>query len=137
MAVSAVLFSRSPNKALAISRVLSFAASRIEKRAADPLRRWWHVITRGVLGDVVGEFAQIRSNGVEGSRGGRGGRKRRGWRVGRVLRTWAERPNAGPHVGEKQNLGFRVIPYVLPCLVNAPAQGAALLLPKLPARLPM
>jgi hypothetical protein len=44
-----------------------------------------------------------------GERAGRGaGRKRRGWWAGRGLRTWAERPNAEPHVGrkkQKQNTG--------------------------------
>jgi hypothetical protein len=60
----------------------------------------------------------MRRGGEGGGRAGAAGRKRKGWRAGRGLRTWAERPNAGPHVGEKyivlvfpkktQNLGFRV-----------------------------
>ena len=39
--------------------------------------------------------------GGEGSGQGGAGRKRGGWWAARGFRTWAERPNAGPHVGEK------------------------------------
>jgi hypothetical protein len=41
--------------------------------------------------------------GGEGSGQGGAGRKRGGWWAARGFRTWAERPNAGPHVGEKTN----------------------------------
>jgi hypothetical protein len=47
----------------------------------------------------------MRRGGEGGERAGGAGRKRRGWWAGRGLRTWAERPNAGPHVGGKKNIG--------------------------------
>jgi hypothetical protein len=40
--------------------------------------------------------------GGEGSGQGGAGRKRGGWWAARDFRTWAERPNAGPHVGGKK-----------------------------------
>jgi hypothetical protein len=49
--------------------------------------------------------AGVRGGGCGAAERGAGkgaaGRKRGGWWAARGFRTWAERPNAGPHVGEK------------------------------------
>jgi hypothetical protein len=37
----------------------------VEKLAADPLNRWWHVILRGVLDDVADQFPQVMSSDVK------------------------------------------------------------------------
>jgi hypothetical protein len=65
------------------------------EQTAYPLRSHMHT-TAGVRG---GGFAR---RGGEGSGQGGAGRKRGGWWAARGFRTWAERPNAGPHVGEEK-----------------------------------
>ena len=73
--------------------------------------------------------------GGEGSGQGGAGRKRGGWWAARGFRTWAERPNAGPHVGEKKKRhepsfsGKKnkepEIPCVFPYLALNPGKGKA------------
>jgi hypothetical protein len=51
----------------------------------------------GPPGCAGGDAARRRGERARG-----GGAERGGWWAARGFRTWAERPNAGPHVGEKK-----------------------------------